>query len=148
MTGSPSSSDSHAPARETPGAAIPAWKDEIAARVRAHRSRTPAHQPTLPGLEEVSSPDAIAARVAERYSRLPSWRQALAAEAAGRGVRSGVTDALVAPQWVHMSSSHLCRLYAAPGVPQTAPVPMGLAAVCSVSHPPLPFCAEVSSVPS
>lgn len=97
MTGSPSSSDSHAPARETPGAAIPAWKDEIAARVRAHRSRTPAHQPTLPGLEEVSSPDAIAARVAERYSRLPSWRQALAAEAAAQSTVDSLAAAAGVP---------------------------------------------------
>ena len=65
-----------------------AWKDEVSARVRAHRSgrsRVPENQPALPGMEEVS-PSAIAARVAERYARVPSWREAMAAEAATQAV--------------------------------------------------------------
>src|SRR5580658_3093849 len=63
-----------------------AWKDEVSARVRAHRSgrsRVPENQPALPGMETVA-PSAIAARVAERYARVPSWREAMAAEAASQ----------------------------------------------------------------
>lgn len=70
--------------RENAAAANPSWKSEITARVRAHRgrlSRVPANQPALPGMEEVFSPASAAARVAERYSRLPSWREMLEAQA-------------------------------------------------------------------
>lgn len=62
-----------------------AWKDEVSARLRAHRSgrgRVPDGQPTLPGME--AAPSAIAARVAQRYARVPSWREAMAAEAAAK----------------------------------------------------------------
>jgi uncharacterized RDD family membrane protein YckC len=63
-----------------------AWKDEVSARVRAHRSghsSAPDTQPALPGMENAFSPSprSIAARVAERYARIPSWREAMAAEA-------------------------------------------------------------------
>ncbi|MBV8672114.1 MAG: RDD family protein [Acidobacteriaceae bacterium] len=70
--------------------ALPAWKQELNARLVAHRSRrtrTPeAAQAVLPGMEE-SSPrmprgTSVAARVAERYSKAPSYREVLAAEAA------------------------------------------------------------------
>jgi uncharacterized RDD family membrane protein YckC len=74
-----------ASAREKTGSAMADWKDEISARVRAHRnrsSRVPANQPPLPGMEEALSPTSIAARVAERYGRLPSYRDMLAAQAA------------------------------------------------------------------
>ena len=88
MTGSSPNPDSRPvpsapPTRDHPGPAQSAWKDEIAARVRARRnSRTPANQPTLPGMEEAAqSPDSVAARVAARYSRLPSWREMLNAQA-------------------------------------------------------------------
>jgi hypothetical protein len=86
--------------RDTPGASTPAWKNEVAARVRAHRSRNPhipEHQPTLPGLEESVSSDAIAARVAERYARLPSWREALAAQAAAKSTVDSLVAAASAP---------------------------------------------------
>ncbi|HEV2277519.1 MAG TPA: RDD family protein [Acidobacteriaceae bacterium] len=71
-----------------PGLAAPpaAWKDEVSARVRAHRNgrgRVPDNQPALPGMEP-AGPSAIAARVAERYARVPSWREAMAAEAAAK----------------------------------------------------------------
>ena len=100
MSSSPSNPDSHVSARETPGPPIPAWKDEVAARVRAHRSRsprTPVHQPALPGLEEAFSPDAIAARVAERYARLPSWREVLAAQAAAKSTVNSLVATASAP---------------------------------------------------
>jgi len=68
---------------------MPAWKQEVNARLVAHRTRrrNPDAQPALPGMEaEASSPasgrDSVAARVAERYSRVPSYREMLAAEAA------------------------------------------------------------------
>jgi uncharacterized RDD family membrane protein YckC len=71
-------------APENPGPATPEWKDEITARVRAHRDRTraPDNQPPLPGMEDALSSSSIAARVAERYARLPSYRETLAAQAA------------------------------------------------------------------
>jgi len=68
-----------------PSPAAPAWKGEVSARVRAHRSahaRVSDEQLMLPGLETGSGPSTIAARVAERYARIPSWREAMAAEAA------------------------------------------------------------------
>lgn len=60
------------------------WRNEIAARVQDHRNRTrraSAHQPTLPGMEETFSSSSVAARVAERYARLPSYREMLEAQA-------------------------------------------------------------------
>lgn len=68
-----------------PGSPPPSWKNEVTARVRAHRTRrapSPANQPALPGLENVLAPSSIAARVAERYARVPSYREVLAAQAA------------------------------------------------------------------
>ena len=67
---------------------LPAWKQEVNARLDAHRSRrtrNPEAQPVLPGMEGAAGRAArgsVAARVAARYSRVPSYREALAAEAA------------------------------------------------------------------
>jgi uncharacterized RDD family membrane protein YckC len=69
-------------APENPGPATQEWKQEITDRVRAHRARgsqPPENQPALPGMEDVLPSSSIASRVAERYSRLPSYREALAA---------------------------------------------------------------------
>src|ERR1700691_5327719 len=77
-------SDAPAPSRENLDPAA-GWKAEITERVRAHRSRisrVPANQPTLPGMEDALSPSSVAARVAERYARLPSYREMLEAQAA------------------------------------------------------------------
>lgn len=63
----------------------PAWKNEVTARVRAHRTRrvpSPENQPALPGLENTLGSSTIAARVAERYAQVPSYREVLAAQAA------------------------------------------------------------------
>jgi uncharacterized RDD family membrane protein YckC len=67
---------------------VPAWKQEINARLSAHRTRRGAfagEQPSLPGMEP-SAPAAraagVAARVAERYARVPTYSEMLAAEAA------------------------------------------------------------------
>ena len=69
---------------------IPAWKQEVNARLSAHRSRRTngsERQPALPGLEsDVSTAESraarVAARVAERYSKAPTYSEMLAAEAA------------------------------------------------------------------
>jgi uncharacterized RDD family membrane protein YckC len=64
---------------------LPSWKSEARSRVSAHRARAgrvPENQPALPGMENALTPASIAARVAERYSRIPSWRETLARQAA------------------------------------------------------------------
>src|SRR6185437_8572796 len=63
------------------------WKQEVNARLNAHRSRRGAfaQQPPLPGMEisaRVPKAAKVAARVAERYAAAPSYREMLAAEAA------------------------------------------------------------------
>lgn len=76
-----------------------AWKDEVSARVRAHRNgrgRVPDNQPALPGMEP-AGPSAIAARVAQRYSRVPSWREAMAAEAAAKAAAAAMPPAPAKP---------------------------------------------------
>jgi uncharacterized RDD family membrane protein YckC len=66
--------------------------------VRAHRAghgRNPETQPTLPGMENAFTPSAgsIAARVAERYARIPSWREAMEAEAAAQAAAAAAQAA-------------------------------------------------------
>jgi uncharacterized RDD family membrane protein YckC len=70
---------------------VPAWKQEINARLVAHRTRRPKtglgavnDQPPLPGMEAVreSRAASVAARVAERYSKAPTYSEMLAIEAA------------------------------------------------------------------
>lgn len=72
-------------AAQPPSESAPfAWKDEVSARIRAHRTRhgrPPENQPALPGMESAAGASAIAARVAERYARVPSYKQVLAAQA-------------------------------------------------------------------
>jgi uncharacterized RDD family membrane protein YckC len=67
----------------------PAWKQEINARLSAHRNRRGAfpEQPPLPGIEPSTAPESrkaarLAARIAERYAKAPTYREMLAAEAA------------------------------------------------------------------
>lgn len=67
---------------------VPTWKQEVNARLIAHRTRRthPAgEQPALPGFESTrqeSRAARVAARVAERYSKAPTYSEMLAAEAA------------------------------------------------------------------
>ena len=68
---------------------VPAWKQEVNARLSAHRMRRGAsdvQQPALPGMESDAAPAAraarVAARVAERYAKVPTYSELLAAEAA------------------------------------------------------------------
>lgn len=75
---------------------LPGWKDEVSARLQAHRTRrprTPDNQPALPGMESAASASAIAQKVAERYARIPSWREALAAEAAAKAAAEAAARA-------------------------------------------------------
>lgn len=83
----------------------PGWKQEINARLSAHRSRRSGNndrQPTLPGMElPTPAPRAsVAARVAERYSKVPTYSEALAAEAAkaARAAEAATQAALEAHQ--------------------------------------------------
>ena len=65
-----------------------AWKEEISAKVSAHRRRRGGfaeQQAALPGMEPVAPGDRaaqVAAKVAERYAKAPSYSEVLAAEAA------------------------------------------------------------------
>jgi uncharacterized RDD family membrane protein YckC len=66
---------------------LPSWKQEVNARLIAHRTRRDRSgaQPALPGMEtarQESRAASVAARVAERYSKAPSYSEMLAAEAA------------------------------------------------------------------
>jgi len=103
VTGSPPNPDSRPPlpsppTRDSAEAADQSWKDVIAARVRARRGPRTANQPTLPGMEEAFTPASIAARVAERYSRLPSWRESLAAQTPAQStIDSAVASGSAAP---------------------------------------------------
>lgn len=68
--------------------ALPAWKQEINARLSAHRTRRGAftRQAALPGMEPPAASEAraarVAARVAARYAQAPTYSEVLAAEAA------------------------------------------------------------------
>lgn len=102
----------------------PEWKIEVSARLRAHRSgrsRVPENQPALPGME--AAPSSVAARVAQRYAKVPSWREAMAAEAAARAAAEA---AKAAPAPVQPT----------PPLQQTQPVQQTLAAEPLVSPPP------------
>jgi len=87
---------------------LPAWKQEVNARLNAHRSRRGAfaQQPALPGMEPPDSgataPRAarLAARVAERYAKAPTYSEVLAAEAAraARAAEAAAEAALEAQQ--------------------------------------------------
>lgn len=81
----------------------PAWKQEVNARVMAHRNRrdrVTGQQPALPGLESTrqeSRAARLAARVAERYSKAPTYSEMLAAEAAN-AARAAETAAQAAKE--------------------------------------------------
>jgi uncharacterized RDD family membrane protein YckC len=122
-----------------PPAASPApdhaavWKDEVSARVRAHRSgrpRIPENQPVLPGMES-TTPSSVAARVAERYSRVPSWRDAMAAEAASQAAAAAAALS-AAPNPARP-----------PAKPQTAE-----STAAPIAQPPASLFAEPESVGS
>lgn len=81
---------------------LPAWKQEINARLVAHRTRRPKtvnDQPPLPGMETAreSRAASVAARVAERYSKAPTYSEMLAAEAAN-AARAAEAAALAAQE--------------------------------------------------
>jgi uncharacterized RDD family membrane protein YckC len=80
------------------------WKDEVNARLAAHRTRrtrTPDGQSSLPGFEDTtrrkeSQATNVAARVAERYAKAPTYSEMLAAQAAA--ARAAEAAAEVAAQ--------------------------------------------------
>jgi uncharacterized RDD family membrane protein YckC len=82
------------------------WKDEVNARLAAHRTRrtrTPDGQSSLPGFESHSQntaaghktppPASVAARVAERYAKAPSYSEMLAAQAAAARAAEAAAEA-------------------------------------------------------
>ena len=129
-----------------PSAPAPGWKDEVSARVRAHRSRrVPENQPALPGMEAVA-PSAIAAKVAERYARIPSWREAMAAEAAAQAAvplrppaprRARTTPRNAAPKPALALDLDLTAPNAANPTPSAAAAPQS--ARPAAEHPPQPW---------
>jgi len=116
--------------------AMPAWKQEVNARLVAHRTRrtrNPDDQPALPGLalpdpsgaassrSETARAARVAARVAERYSKAPSYSEVLAAEAA-RASEAAVAASPVAPPIVDVFWPELEPPVAAPQT-QAPPAP-------------------------
>lgn len=98
----------------------PAWKNEVTARVRAHRTRrasSPQNQPALPGLENALAPSDIAARVAERYARVPSYRDVLAAQAAAAAEPEAAAEANAAA----LEAAGVVEDFYAPPTPVMAP---------------------------
>jgi uncharacterized RDD family membrane protein YckC len=79
------------------------WKDEVNARLAAHRTRrtrTPDGQSSLPGFESgpgnatrESQATSVAARVAERYARVPTYSEMLAAQAAAARAAEAAAEA-------------------------------------------------------
>lgn len=74
--------------------ALPGWKQEARARLSAHRMRRGGfrvsldQQPVLPGMEPPAPSEratGVAARVAERYAKTPTYSEVLATEAAKAG---------------------------------------------------------------
>jgi uncharacterized RDD family membrane protein YckC len=87
LSASPSPSQQTSELNDLPES-LPSWKQEVNARLMAHRTRrvrSGSEQPALPGLEtarQESRAARVAARVAERYSKAPTYSEMLAAEAA------------------------------------------------------------------
>jgi uncharacterized RDD family membrane protein YckC len=78
------------------------WKDEVNARLAAHRTRrtrTSDGQPALPGFESGAEnttkkqANSVAARVAERYAKAPSYSEMLAAQAAAARAAEAAAEA-------------------------------------------------------
>jgi uncharacterized RDD family membrane protein YckC len=76
------------------------WKDEVNARLAAHRTRrshTPEAQTALPGFdqrpENGGGRKSVAARVAERYAKAPSYNEVLAAQTAAARAAEAAAEA-------------------------------------------------------
>jgi uncharacterized RDD family membrane protein YckC len=75
------------------------WKDEVNARLAAHRtrrSRVPESQTALPGFDlrhAEGGRKSVAERVAERYSKAPSYQELLAAQAAAARAAEAAAEA-------------------------------------------------------
>lgn len=89
---------------------LPGWKQEVNARLSAHRMRRSAsrgtslgQQPVLPGMEPAAPAEraaSVAARVAEHYAKTPTYSEILATEAAkaGRAAEAAAQAAFEAQQ--------------------------------------------------
>jgi uncharacterized RDD family membrane protein YckC len=108
----------------------PTWKDEVNQRLAAHRTRKVRRsdgQPTLPGLEPVadsedSLPSQVAARVAERYAKAPTYREMLAQEAQN-AARAANTAACAAQEAHQAAQAILAGLDMQPDSSEVAAVP-------------------------
>ena len=86
---------------DSAAAASASWKDEVNAKLAAHRTRrtrTPDGQSALPGFENAvprseSRATNVAARVAERYAKAPSYGEMLAAQAAAARAAEAAAEA-------------------------------------------------------
>ncbi|TCK71967.1 RDD family protein [Acidipila rosea] len=100
----------------TPGHRLPSWKDELNARLAAHRNRrdvVQGEQPNLPGMENTGArqpranrPQSVAARVAERYSKAPSYEEMLAAARAAEAAAAAAEQARAAAQVILAGMDH------------------------------------------
>ena len=102
-----------------------AWKDEISARLRSHRTRRARaveNQPALPGMEAAVSASSIAARVAERYARVPSYKDALAAQAAA-AAKAAAAQAEFAAKAAAVAEAALAAFQEEPAAPVPESVP-------------------------
>jgi uncharacterized RDD family membrane protein YckC len=135
-----STSTSNLPALP-PTAPDSGWKDEVSARIRAHRTgrgRVPENQPALPGMES-AAPSTIAARVAERYARIPSWREAMAAEAAAQAAAAAATPPAPAAKPATPRRAKAPARAAAPDPVPTLDLNVATEAADSPTAPPQPY---------
>lgn len=122
--------------RATESAGAPAWKDEISERLRAHRtrrSRVPENQPALPGMEPGGSSSSIAARVAERYSRVPSYRDMLAAKAAAEAAERAAAEA--AAEAARAESQRAATASSGPDFENTVGAPRAIETSATAAEP-------------
>ncbi|HEV2463286.1 MAG TPA: RDD family protein [Acidobacteriaceae bacterium] len=136
-----------------PVEAIPAWKQEVNARLSAHRNRRGAfsQQPALPGMEPpVSTGRArVAARVAERYAKVPSYTEALAAEAAkaARAAEAAVKAAIEARQAAQVVTDVLWAGLEGEGQSEPSPAPV-VASEVHIAPQPQHYRVDPASLPA
>jgi len=111
------------------------WKDEVNAKLAAHRTRrtrTPDGQSSLPGFEDTarrkeSQATSVAKRVAERYAKAPSYSEILAAQAAAARAAEAAAEAAV--------QAHAAAQAVLAGLEMEDELPAPAIAEDPVSHP-------------
>lgn len=113
---------------------LPAWKEEVNAKLNEHRSRRnlpPDAQSRLAELEpsfatrpRERATSNIAARVAERYSRVPSYREMLEQEAAKAPARLITPDTEAAPVLAAEPIQRAAQRDPEPSLFENEPVPI------------------------